>query len=105
MQSTIVYSDKECQIAFLQNDVMSALPEKTFVCFRYSVTNDECDVEIQTGIFHSCEKIIIPNRKTFKNKSCVTTERKFVDCSIWCKLDSDMCDKHFAFRFCWSIFQ
>ncbi|KAL7299048.1 hypothetical protein TKK_0008141 [Trichogramma kaykai] len=73
-----LYSNQECQVEYVQNTCQ---------------TSGKCDAAIQTEMSFF-KKIVIPNRRIMKDKSCGTS-KEFIDSSTQCDLSSDECDKHF----------
>ena len=73
--------DNECQVEIFHENSSSG---DTFVCNRHIYSNQKCDAEIQTAISNNTQKIVIPNKKAFEDKSCNIPEKTFADTSIQC---------------------
>lgn len=74
-------ADKECQVFIHIEDALPKHFQQTFVCVR-TVYPDHVDAEVQTDMFGEVDLVTVKNVKKFKNKSCNTLQKKYVDVAV-----------------------
>ena len=88
-QQQVIRIDQECQVNIFRK---YSYFENTVICNRY-IYEKSCEAEVQTEILDPNELITINVNKKFKDKSCGTPVKTFVDQAIEPDCESD-CSVH-----------